>query len=520
MVKSKTTRLGMLAILLLVVAAFPQFNAYPAGVSAAPLGPKTSASSIPMKVDGTYPEDPAASDAGGAALDASVASATTSQVDWSKMGRTGLNLWGALDNAATRETVTNNAVALGSRLVRVHVGWSQIQPTLQDAQNGRFNWSLTDAAMDAAHAKGLNILALVTGVPGWAVDLSAPYGTSQDGPYNYYGGQYSATFYYQLMKRYTDRYYNPYGAWNGVVAWQLLNEPNEKWRGYNPNMPGHKYTEHYAAEMLSFYNTMYNTGITSKCPGCMIVNGADALNDWQPKLWLQEVMYWQMYNKVDAFAIHYYPTSQYGSGPDYQGSMLQAVTQFRADLNANGGSALPIVVTESGHASEYSGVQYFNEQLQASHDIYDLTQASSLGVKHFSVYNYADWWQTEQQRTQPHYTAGLVRKDHTRKPAFYAVKTFIYEIRDQPYLGLGTDVMSLPSDIRSYRFSSDRIAGGQCWVVWRTTDTNASVAFYDPTGTKLRAALDMNGYSLTVTRSNGYSYVTIGRSPVFLKWNP
>jgi hypothetical protein len=488
---------------------------------------KTSNNKVPMAVDGTYREvaAPAQADTSTSTL------AATSTANFSVMGQVGVNYWGELGLAgAPTNEIIQNTKDLGTKMVRVYLPWSLVQPTLAMAQASppQFDWTYTDGVMNKlrdSQITGLNVLALVTGPPSWAIATDAPHYTnkSNDGPYNSLGAQYAGRFYSELVNRYATTAYRAY-------AWQLLNEPNQVWRGINPHNTSHTYVEHYAAELVTFYNVL-----RVECSTCLIISGAVALNNWSPKEWLTEFMSWGSASRLDALSVHYYSEPQYGNlgSTQYSGSMSQAIAKVRGDLGTN--SSLPIVITEAGHDTNYTAGGTFpaSDEMQSRYNIYDLTQALSQGVKHFSIFTYRDSYYSgpgdpdtfaSTSYTSAHASAGLIRDDGVnprgRKPAFTAVSNFNYEIGDQPYLGLGTDVMALPADIKSYRFYSARIAGGQAWVVWRTQDINQEVGFYDPTGVKLRAAVGLYGQSLTVRRAGGYSYVVVGRSPVYIKWNP
>jgi hypothetical protein len=59
--------------------------------------------------------------------------------------------------------------AMGVNTVRIGIPWAGINPI-----PGYYNWSQSDYMINAADARGMGVLAVVTTTPGWANDPSAP----------------------------------------------------------------------------------------------------------------------------------------------------------------------------------------------------------------------------------------------------------------------------------------------------------------------------------------------------------
>ncbi len=97
-------------------------------------------------------------------------------------------------------------VALGAEWIRLDIAWSVVEP-----EPGRFEWSGSDRLIDAAHERGLEVLALLAYSPAWA----RPPDTTDKAPPNDH--QQFARFVTEAVSRYGQR---------GVDAWQIWNEPN------------------------------------------------------------------------------------------------------------------------------------------------------------------------------------------------------------------------------------------------------------------------------------------------------
>lgn len=96
--------------------------------------------------------------------------------------------------------------ATGMTWVRVDFDWPSIETS-----KGAFNWSSTDRVVNAAHARGLKVLALPTYSPNWATSVA---GNTHAGPKN-------PADYANFVAKATARY-----APLGVKAWEIWNEPN------------------------------------------------------------------------------------------------------------------------------------------------------------------------------------------------------------------------------------------------------------------------------------------------------
>ncbi len=92
------------------------------------------------------------------------------------------------------------------KLVRVDFDWSAIE-----GQRGRYNWSYTDRMVDAARARNMRVVALMSYTPGWA----RPPGTDSHTP------PLSDADFGGFARAAASRY-----APLGVRDWEIWNEPN------------------------------------------------------------------------------------------------------------------------------------------------------------------------------------------------------------------------------------------------------------------------------------------------------
>lgn len=97
-------------------------------------------------------------------------------------------------------------VALRARWIRFPVSWSAIERT-----RGVFDWAGHDRVVDAARARGIDVLAQVVFTPEWARSAAGDYTVAPADPAEY------ARFARQVVERYSPR---------GVKHYELWNEPN------------------------------------------------------------------------------------------------------------------------------------------------------------------------------------------------------------------------------------------------------------------------------------------------------
>jgi len=103
----------------------------------------------------------------------------------------------------------NDAVAVGAGWIRVDLAWDDIQPT----SSATFNWTPFDAIVQAASARNLQVLALLSYTPAWARPSDC---TTSDKCSPAVPAQF-ATFAAAAVTRYAPL---------GLHTWEVWNEPN------------------------------------------------------------------------------------------------------------------------------------------------------------------------------------------------------------------------------------------------------------------------------------------------------
>lgn len=114
--------------------------------------------------------------------------------------------WFADEPDAELHADLDHMVEAGATWLRIDFDWSKIEAT-----RGDHHWHRTDRVVDAARARGLKVLGLITEAPAWA----RPSGTDSKSPPS--DPRHYAAFAAAAVERYHQR---------GVEAWELWNEPN------------------------------------------------------------------------------------------------------------------------------------------------------------------------------------------------------------------------------------------------------------------------------------------------------
>lgn len=136
------------------------------------------------------------------------------------------------------------AVDLGGEWVRIDFNWYLAEPS-----NNSYDWSVFDAVIDAAHARGLRVFATIGYGPAWASVSGNRDGESTDNDVP------NAAEYQQFVTDATARY-----ADGRVEAWGTWNEPN---------LEG--FFEGTMEEWLANAFGPAIDGIQAGCPSCLVV---------------------------------------------------------------------------------------------------------------------------------------------------------------------------------------------------------------------------------------------------------
>ena len=129
----------------------------------------------------------------------------------------GANIITASDADLAREL--DVMAATGAGWLRLDFPWPTVQPTPTT-----WNWAPFDRVVQAASARGLQILALPSYTPRWAMAPGSPENAPPADPAAF------ATFVSQLVKRYQPA---------GIRHWEIWNEPNGIWTWSPPDPAGY-----------------------------------------------------------------------------------------------------------------------------------------------------------------------------------------------------------------------------------------------------------------------------------------
>lgn len=279
----------------------------------------------------------------------------------------------------------------GAGWVRLDVDWSVIEKT-----RGSRDWSSTDRVVDAARARGLKVLGIVTYTPRWAQDASVPTGTDHGRPSS--AGLF-ATFAGQAAEHFLGR----------VRTWEVWNEPN--------------LASFFAPEVdARFYSAMVQASyaaIHAAVPDATVLAGALSPNTGEdaPAAFLQQMYAAGVAGSMDAVSTHPYSYPDLPSGSKSYNAFYQ-LREVHAVMAENGDGAKQIWLTEFG-APTGSGKKAVTERRQAAIIADGLTTARSLNyIGPVFIYELRDG-DTGSSDTEDNF--GMLRTNHTRKPAYGVV---------------------------------------------------------------------------------------------------
>jgi len=278
----------------------------------------------------------------------------------------------------------------GAGRLRLDVDWSSVEPT-----PGQQDWSSIDRVVDAARARGLTVLGIVTYTPRWAQDPSVPDGTTHGRPSSAtdYG-----TFAGQAAEHFAGR----------ISDWELWNEPN--------------LVGFFAPQVdAGFYTAMVRAGYTAihrVQPEATVLAGALSPNTGNaaPAAFLRQMYAAGVSGFLDAVSVHpySYPASPSGTQRYNAFYQLHEVHQVMAD---NGDSAVRIWLTEFGAPT--GGAKAVSEQRQAAIIAEGFILARSLSyLGPVFIYELRDA-DTGSGDIEDNF--GLLRTDGTQKPAYAVV---------------------------------------------------------------------------------------------------
>ncbi len=292
-------------------------------------------------------------------------------------------------------------VALGARWIRFPVSWSAIERT-----RGAFDWAGHDRVVDAARARGIDVLAQVVFTPEWARSAAGDYTVAPADPAEY------ARFARQVVERYSPR---------GVKHYELWNEPNlvNFWKPA-PD------AARYAALVKAAYPQMKAAdpaitvmiGATSPVGGYddPLCNGGSDNGESQnvnPVTFLERLYANGVKGSFDALSHHPYerggPRSTHVCSAWYQ--MFGTSPSLRSLMERNGDGAKKLWATEYG-----TSLEWVDAETQAARltDSFDLWRAYPWAGA-LMYYSYRDVGCCQGFH--------LVNSDWTQRPAWFAFRS-------------------------------------------------------------------------------------------------
>lgn len=284
---------------------------------------------------------------------------------------------------------------LGVGWIRIDFAWSVAEPS-----KGAFDFSVYDALVSAAEARGLAVYASVQSTPAWATDGPAGIGVPRS-------AADVTSFVSASASRYGSR----------VAVWAFWNEPNQ--------------TQFWAGTRQQYIDVILKPGAdavhaasrTSRVAGPelahLVGNGAV----WYR--WLSDVIA-QCGSRLDVVSHHVY-----GTGAAAVTTKLEATTTFGTNpslwdlvppsvkevLTASGWLGKPFWVTETGWASDQLGEPGQATQYTSLLESWFGGAASRAWMSHVFFYELKD------PAAPPLW--GVVRPDGSAKPAYTAYQSFI-----------------------------------------------------------------------------------------------
>jgi hypothetical protein len=283
----------------------------------------------------------------------------------------------------------------GASVIRVDFSWPVIQPSGPSA----YNWSITDRIVDAARARGLNVIGILDYTPAWA----RPSGTTQFNPPT--DPAAFARFSAAAAGRYRGR----------VATYEVWNEPNQSyfWRP-EPNAAA------YTALLRAAY-----PAIKAADSGAFVLGGATT-GGWSgtsgpkldPVVFLDRVYAAGGGGYFDAWSHHPYTFNLAYSPSSAWSKMAETSPSISSVMAAHGDAGKPLWATEFGASTA---------------DISEAAQAQLVkdATAKWSGYSWAGalcWYSfkdTGKKRKDSEQNFGLVRYDWSAKPALQAYRSAV-----------------------------------------------------------------------------------------------
>lgn len=310
----------------------------------------------------------------------------------------------------------DDAVTLGVGWIRLDFDWGDIQPN----NASTYDWTNIDRVVQAARARGLSLLPVITCTPAWARPAGAT--SKMWAPAN--PSQFAA-FAAAAVRRYAPQ---------GIHTWEIWNEPNTT--AFWQPQPG----------AAAYFNLLSPTvaAMRSADPTVFIVSGglapeAAGYVSGSSLQYLSSLCALGANKLVDAIGYHPYSFPVTPQDPVSWNPWAQIATttpSLRTILAQYGTPSLPIWATEYGAPTDGPGIEATAQGWPAGTDPDHVSEAfqatlatdsveatvSTPGVR--ALFWYTDMDEgTDASNTEDFF--GLRRADGTAKPAFEALQSAI-----------------------------------------------------------------------------------------------
>lgn len=348
--------------------------------------------------------------------------------------------------------------AAGSRWVTTVLYWAAIEPNAPVSGVHTYNWTQYDTMVSAASNADTDLFVLVTGNPAWAAALSGGPVTNTANLVNFVS---------VAAERYDGDGLRDAPGSPVISTWSFYAEPDNyqpersatQGKGVWGDNPGG-----YAAMLVAVANAIHAAN-----PSARVTNGGLAYDYFTTeggpyvRGFLSGVL--QALNTypggapayLDGVAFHYYPINR-----QRWPTIKEKALEIRGIMNANGASALPLVVPEMGFWSGSAAGS--SELLQAQTLVQMYVRGFSVRIRQMSWFSVFDHGET----TESH---GLFINQSLAhpKPAYYAYKVLTTELPWVSFQGAYT-----ASGIEGYHF---RMLDGSLKTVLWSTSGSRNAAF-------------------------------------------
>ncbi|MEH3155927.1 MAG: cellulase family glycosylhydrolase [Gordonia paraffinivorans] len=303
--------------------------------------------------------------------------------------------WDANNPASVQESL-DRMQALGVQNIRIAVPWAAVEPV-----DGYYDWSSIDAMVNAADARGMGVLAVVSTSPTWTRGTDSTVYTPPSDPSAF------ADFLQTMSSRYAGK----------VGAYEVWNEPNY-YAAYSPAPDPAGYTALLKAAYPAIKAGDPDAEVIGGVLGSTLTWGSYTMN---PVDFVQQMYADGAAGSFDALSFHpYQNTLMFSQGPSVSTeSPLSQLTRIRDLMSANGDASKEIWASEYGLPTGTVGDQ---NQATFVGDFLDTWSTLPYAGPAF-LYTLDD--RNSADTTDPENTFGIYRDDGTAKPVAEVIKQFI-----------------------------------------------------------------------------------------------